>query len=154
MPDLFVRQAEVSDTEEIAAMCALLWPDATFEEHMAETELLLRTRMCGTLPGTIFVSEDDQKRLTGFLLVGLRSHADGCDPSHPVGYIEGWFVYEPYRRSGLGTALVRAAEEWARSLNCKEIASDTWSDERNALEAHEAQGFEIVDRCIHLRKQL
>lgn len=110
--------------------------------------------MCGTLPATIFVSEDDQKKLTGFLLVDLRSHADGCDPSHPVAYIEGWFVYKPFRRSGIGTTLVRAAEEWGRALNCKEIASDTWSDERNALEAHEAQGFEIVDRCIHFRKQL
>ena len=154
MSGQFIRQAEISDAAEIAAMCILLWPDATFEEHKAETELLIRTRMCGTLPGTIFVSEDERRRLTGFLLVDLRSHADGCDPSRPVGYIEGWFVNEPSRRTGIGTALVRAAEEWARSLNCKEMASDTWSDERNALYAHEAQGFEIVDRCIHLRKTL
>jgi aminoglycoside 6'-N-acetyltransferase I len=154
MSDQFVRQAEINDTAEIAMMCTLLWPDATFEEHKAETELLIRTRMCGTLPATIFVSEDDRKNLTGFLQVGLRSHADGCDPSHPVGYVEGWFVHEPHRRHGIGTTLVRAAEDWARMLGCKEMASDTWSDERSSLKAHEAAGFEIVDRCIHFRKQL
>jgi aminoglycoside 6'-N-acetyltransferase I len=50
--------------------------------------------------------------------------------------------------------MMRAAEEWARSLGCKEMASDTWIDERNSLEAHEALRFEVVDRCIHFRKSL
>lgn len=153
MSDQSVRQANVSDAAEIARMCALLWPDAPAEEHRAEIEALLKTRRCGTLPATVFVAQSNQ-RLTGFLQVGLRSHADGCDPTHPVGFIEGWFVYEPFRRQGIGSALMRAAENWARALGCKEIASDTWSDERNSLEAHEVQGFQIVDRCIHLRKQL
>ena len=153
MSDQSVRQANVNDTAEIAAMCALLWPDTPAEEHRVEIETLLKTRMCGTLPATVFVAQTNQK-LTGFIQVGLRSHADGCDPSHPVGYIEGWYVYEPFRRQGIGSALMCAAENWARTLGCKEMASDTWSDERSSLRAHEAQGFEIVEGCIHLRKQL
>jgi aminoglycoside 6'-N-acetyltransferase I len=153
MSDQSVRQANINDAAEIAAMCSLLWPDTPLEQHRVETETLLKTRMCGTLPATVFVAQSGQK-LSGFLQVGLRSHADGCDPSHPVGYIEGWFVYESFRRQGIGSALVRAAENWARTLGCKEMASDTWSDGRNSLKAHEAQGFEIVDRCINLRKQL
>jgi len=35
--------------------------------------------------------------LVGFLEVGLRSHADGCDPAQPVGYVEGWFVAPDHR---------------------------------------------------------
>ena len=56
MADLRVRQANVSDSAEIAEMCALLWPDATAAEHRIEIEQLLKTKMCGTLPSTIFVS--------------------------------------------------------------------------------------------------
>ena len=154
MADQPIRQANVGDSAEIAELCALLWPDAPAAEHRIETEQLLKTKMCGTLPSTIFVSRDENGRITGFLLVDLRSHADGCDPARPVGYVEGWFVLEEHRRRGLGAAMMRAAEDWARSLGCKEMASDTWADERSSLEAHEALGFNVVDRCIHLRKSL
>jgi len=154
MADLRVRQANVSDSAEIAEMCALLWPDATAAEHRIEIEQLLKTKMCGTLPSTIFVSDDVNGRITGFLLVDLRSHADGCNPTRPVGFVEGWFVLEEHRRRGIGSAMMRAAEDWARSLGCKEMASDTWIDERNSLKAHQALGFEVVDRCIHFRKSL
>jgi len=154
MADPRVRQANVSDSAEIAEMCALLWPDATAAEHRIENEQLLKTKMCGTLPSTIFVSDDVNGRITGFLLVDLRSHADGCNPTRPVGFVEGWFVLEEHRRRGIGSAMMRAAEDWARSLGCKEMASDTWIDERNSLKAHQALGFEVVDRCIHFRKSL
>jgi len=46
----------------------------------------------------------------GFLEVGLRSHADGCNPSRPVGYIEGWYVTEDHRRCGVGRNLLAKAE--------------------------------------------
>jgi aminoglycoside 6'-N-acetyltransferase I len=154
MSDPLIRQASISDSAEIAAMCALLWPDATASEHQIEIEEFLETRICGGLPFTIFVSSDQDGKLTGFLQVDLRSHADGCNPSHPVGYVEGWFVHEEHRRLGIGTAIMRAAEDWARSLGCNEMASDTWIDGRNSLEAHQALGFEVVDRCIHFRKSL
>jgi aminoglycoside 6'-N-acetyltransferase I len=154
MFDPSVRDADLTDAAAIAAMCAILWPDATAEEHRAEIEQLLKTRMSGTLPATVFVAEDEGGELTGFLLVALRSHADGCDPKHPVGFVEGWFVFEPFRQRGIGRALMHVAEDWASTQGCKEMASDTWIDETISQNAHEALGFEIVDRCVHFRRQL
>src|SRR5271156_6906241 len=81
-----VRQAHVSDQSRIAEMCALLWPDTSIEEHKQEVDLLLKSGMSGTLPAAILVSHEDSGVLTGFLQVGLRSHADGCDPAQPVGF--------------------------------------------------------------------
>jgi len=47
-----------------------------------------------------------------------------------------------------------AAEEWARAQGCAEIASDTWIDNVLSQRAHDALGFEIVDRCVNYRKRL
>jgi aminoglycoside 6'-N-acetyltransferase I len=149
-----VRQAHPSDKDELAKMRELLWPEASMEEHRKELESALRTRMNGTLPMTILISQDEGGALTGFIEVGLRSHADGCDPARPVGFVEGWFVHEASRRQGIGSALMRSAEAWARTQGCLEMASDTWIDDERSLRSHQALGFEVVDRCVHFRKPL
>jgi aminoglycoside 6'-N-acetyltransferase I len=154
MSDFGVRQARISDQNQIAKMCALLWPDASLEEHRREIDLQLKSGMSGALPAAMFVSHEDDGELTGFLQVGLRSHADGCDPAQPVGFVEGWFVYEPARRHGIGRALMREAEHWARRHGCIEMASDTWLDHTDSQKVHQALGFEVVDRCVHYRKAL
>ena len=105
------------------------------------------------MPLAILVAET-RGGLAGFLEIDLRSHADGCNPSRPVGYVEGWFVAQEYRRQGIGARLLGAAEDWARSLGCVEMASDTWIDNEGSQRAHEAMGFEVVDRCVHYRKNL
>ncbi len=92
--------------------------------------------------------------MVGFLEVSVRSHADGCDPSTPVGYIEGWYVAPDCRRRKIGARLVAAAESWARDRGCLEMASDAWLDHLDSQRAHEALGFEVVDRCVHYRKAL
>jgi aminoglycoside 6'-N-acetyltransferase I len=153
-----VRQAQLSDQHHLATMCALLWPDAPIEEHSRELDTTLRTGMYGTLPMAIFISQADDKAEnqtpTGFIEVGLRSHADGCDTALPVGFIEGWFVHEAFRNRGVGAALMRYAEDWARKQGCIEIASDTWLDDETSILTHQALGFEVVDRCVHFRKPL
>lgn len=149
-----VRKALISDRDKIARMCELLWPETPADEHSEEIELLLNSGMCGILPAAILVSHDETGELTGFLQVGLRSHADGCDTAQPVGFVEGWFVYEALRNRGIGRELMLWAEEWARNQGCVEMASDTWIDHTTSQKAHEALGFEVVDRCINLRKHL
>jgi len=43
MPAIVVRQAQLSDENEIAKMCSLLWPDASLEEHRKDIGLLLKS---------------------------------------------------------------------------------------------------------------
>jgi aminoglycoside 6'-N-acetyltransferase I len=92
--------------------------------------------------------------LIGFVEVGLRSHADGCDESQAVGFLEGWFVNKDWRGLGIGRMLIEAAEEWASRQGCKEMASDTWIDNEPSQRAHEAMGYEVMDRCVNYRKRL
>ena len=67
---------------------------------------------------------------------------------------EGWYVVGEARHSGIGRRLLSAAEDWARSNGCVEMASDTWIDNELSQTCHEALGFEVVDRCVHYRKAL
>jgi aminoglycoside 6'-N-acetyltransferase I len=92
--------------------------------------------------------------IIGFIEVGLRSHAQGCDGRRPVGFIEGWGVDATYRGRGVGKRLMDAAEDWARGQGCTELASDTWQKTPSSQRAHLALGFEEVDRVVNYRKPL
>ena len=71
----------------------------------------------------VFFAERLGGGVCGFLETAIRSRADGCE-RHPVGYIEGWYVDPDARRQGVGRALVEAAESWARSKGCRQMASE------------------------------
>jgi aminoglycoside 6'-N-acetyltransferase I len=105
-------------------------------------------------PRRVFVAKGSNVDLAGFIEVGLRSHADGCDPTRPVGFVEGWYVRPESRGRGIGGEMMRASERWARPQGCRELASDTWLDNDGSVKAHRALGFEVVDRCVNFRKRL
>jgi aminoglycoside 6'-N-acetyltransferase I len=151
--DICVRLAQLSDRDQLVRMHEALWPKTSAQEHARELTLILEGKAPVTMPLIILVAEASD-RIAGFLEVDLRSHADGCNPIRPVGYIEGWYVAENHRHRGIGRRLLAAAEDWARSQGCVEIASDTWVDNDLSQRVHEALGYEVVDRCVHYRKTL
>ena len=144
-----IRAYRNTDHGEWQRLRRALWPGETPEAEMADmaawlarpnTEVLVAERPGGA-------------GLAGFAEVGMRSHADGCETS-PVGYLEGWYVDADVRRQGVGTALVRAAEAWARGQGFRELASDTLLVNTVAQQAHHALGFTEVDRVVAYRKPL
>jgi len=149
-----IRQAKPADRDRLAQLREALWPETSAAEHARELESILAGDVPGAMPLINFVAETTDSTLIGFAEVDLRSHDDGCDPARPVGYLEGWYVAGEYRRLGIGRRLLSAAEDWARSHGCVEMASDTWIDNELSQSCHHALGFEVVDRCVHYRKLL
>lgn len=152
--EMLIRRAVPGDVEPLADLCAALWPESPREEHREELVGILAGRNPSTLPLVHFVAETAERRVVGFLEAGLRSHADGCDVSHPVGYIEGWYVEEAWRRQGVGRLLVAAAEDWARGQGCREMASDSLFENALSEQAHLGLGYEVVGRSVLYRKKL
>jgi aminoglycoside 6'-N-acetyltransferase I len=149
-----IRSAVASDLKAVGKMRHALWPDSSVEHHQEELAPILAGKAPGMLPLVYFVAEGANGEVVGFVEVGLRSTADGCDWARAVGYIEGWYVAESYRRRGVGGQLIAAAENWARGQGCAEMASDTQIGNAQSLQAHLRLGYEIAERSILFRKSL
>jgi len=100
-----------------------------------------------------FLAERDDGSLCGFVEVGSRPYAEGCESS-PVGYIEGWWVDADMRRRGVGRALIEAAERWARERGYREMGSDALLENDVSHASHRALGYEEVERLVMFRKSL
>lgn len=158
MSHISIRFAEASDIPNLARMREALWPVSSAEEHAQELALILSGKFPSVMPLVIIIAEErastPEDLLVGFLEVGLRSYAEGCDPSHAVGYVEGWYVADGHRNRGIGAALLVAAENWARTQGCTEIASDSQITNMTSQNVHEALGFKVVEHSINYRKAL
>lgn len=147
-PTLLIRPATSVDLPEWLRMRLLLWPGPVAMHQTEMTDWLTKPA------AVVLVAERPAGAgLAGFAEVGTRSVADGCDTS-PVGYLEGWYVDDDVRRQGVGAALVRAAEAWGRAQGYREFASDALLTNIVSQRAHEALGFEEVDRVVVYRKGL
>jgi aminoglycoside 6'-N-acetyltransferase I len=144
-----VRLAGPGDRAEWLRMRGALWPHGR-EDHADEIDAALRAPADGA---AVFVAARAEGGLAGLLELRLRDFAEGCTSS-PVAYVEGWWVDPDVRRAGVGAALMRAAEAWARARGLSEIASDCDLDNEVSLRAHEALGFAEAVRVICLRKTL
>jgi len=150
-----VRPVESRDAAGWAALRARLWPDADARALTIEANAFLAGEAPPTV-GAAFVAEHtsgDDPALCGFIELAIRPFSDGCD-SMPVPHVEGWYVEPALRGAGLGRRLMACAEAWARARGFCELASDTEVENRASLLAHQACGFQEVDRLVKLRKGL
>ena len=126
---------------------------ALFPEHASDDLARGMLEFRARHDAEVFLAERPDGSIAGFVEVGTRPYADGCDTS-PVGYIEAWYVDPDARRSGHGRALLTAAESWARRLGCTEMASDAQLDNLVSHAAHLHSGYLEVDRIVQFRKAL
>jgi aminoglycoside 6'-N-acetyltransferase I len=143
-----VRAIVGSDLADWVRLREALWP-GSLSDHDAEAR---RHFAAGDDSLIVFGAELDG-RLVGFLELDFRTCAPGCRSS-PVPFIEGWFVEPRLRGQGIGRALVRAAEDRARSLGYDEIASDAEIENGNSISAHRALGYEEIERIVCFRRRL
>jgi aminoglycoside 6'-N-acetyltransferase I len=141
------------DRSEWLRMLEGLYAGTNDADHVRAVDAYLSGRSISELvPAAVLVAERSGGGLCGFLELSLRNYAEGCVGETP--YIESWFVDQDQRRCGVGSALVSAAEAWARSLGYRELASDSLLENDVSQAAHRALGFEELERSVHYRKPL
>lgn len=153
-----VRPLARSDREVWLRLRSELWPGHPTDSLAREVDSFLHGHGLWrwgnqTLPFEVLVAEHSTAGVVGFVEASLRPFADGCRSS-PVGYVEGWYVSPGHRRQGIGGALIRAAERWARANGCSEMASDAHVDNAVSQASHAALGYEEVRRLVHFHRAL
>jgi len=127
-----------------------LWPDTPMEDHVQETEAILRTPE----EAAALIARDPRGDVVGFAEAALRhDYVNGCLTS-PVAFLEGIYVRPSHRKQGIARLLCRAVEDWAIGLGCAELASDVEIHNLASQSMHLAVGFEETERVVYYRKAL
>lgn len=143
-----IRKASLTDAKAVAKLSCLLWPDHFPEEMEEEFSALIANNDVA-----VFLAEGEGQTI-GFAQCQLRhDYVEGTDSS-PVGYLEGIFVREKYRRRGMARQLLAACEAWAKEQHCTEFASDCELDNYESFRFHLALGFLEANRIICYTKQI
>ena len=129
-------------------MRAALWPDADVDEMAEESAAMLDDPK-----QVVFVATRGDTGLCGMVEAQVRAFANGVDEA-PCAFVEGWWVDEDVRRTGIGRALIAQVEEWARGRGFHELGSDAELHNSQSHRAHEALGFEERERVVCYRKLL
>jgi aminoglycoside 6'-N-acetyltransferase I len=142
-----VRPVVHEDAAAWLRMRQALWPEDDGGGHAQEIDAFLAGRL--KMPLAVLVAVDDADRPIGFVELFIRSYAEACETDR-VAYLEGWYVEPEFRRQGVGSTLVAAAEQWGRDQGCTEFGSDALIDNTISAAAHAALGFvETVQiRCF------
>src|SRR4051812_24967002 len=120
-----VRPVTPADTAAWLRMRSALWPGHQSRWHADEIDRFFAGRL--REPLAVLLAIDEHDTALGFAELNIRPYAEDCDTDR-VAYLEGWYVEAAARRSGVGRALIAAAEDWGRTQGCTEFASDAELD--------------------------
>jgi len=143
-----IKEATLREVNEAANLALLLWPGHTLEKFVQEmNDLIVQP------DSKIFIAYHDNEAI-GFAQCQLRHDYVEGTSSSPVGYLEGLFVKEEFRKQGFARKLIHACEKWSRDKECREFASDCELDNEESFEMHKKLGFIETNRIICFKKEL
>lgn len=143
-----IKSATLREAKEAANLALLLWPDHTLEVFVQEMRnFILQDN------SHIFLAYHNNEAI-GFAQCQLRyDYVEGTSSS-PVGYLEGLFVKEAFRKQGVAKEMVNACEKWSKDKGCREFASDCEIENEASLTMHLKLGFDEANRIICFKKDL
>ena len=125
-------KAERKDAAALAPLVGKLWP-----EHTEEALVRILTEYIASPEAAVFACREDD-RFVGVALCCLRHD----------------YVEESCRLAGNARALVGQCEQWAKSMGCREFASDCELTNKASLAFHLSLGFTEENRIICFKKNL
>lgn len=143
-----IRKAEPQDLPVLTELVVSLWPHHSLEEMREEL-----ARSIVREDAAFFLALDGGEAV-GFAQCQLRRDYVEGTGSSPVGYLEGIYISEHYRKRGIARKLLSACEGWAKEKGCLEFASDCELDNLDSLRFHLRCGFAEANRIICFAKKL
>lgn len=143
-----IQKAKIVDLPILTRLALELWRDHSADRMYYDLGGIM------TSGESVFFLAYEEDKPVGFAQCQLRhDYVEGTETS-PVGYLEGIYVQEAYRKNGYASQLMKACENWARGEGCMEFASDCEIDNQESLTFHLKLGFEEANRIICFTKKL
>jgi GNAT superfamily N-acetyltransferase len=141
---LRVRSAVPRDAPALAALAGELGYPSSAEE------LLGRLAAVNPTDAAVIVSADADDQPTGWCHIEL--HRSLVDPLSAL--ILGLVVGERHRSTGIGAALLAAAEGWAHGRGCQRLVVATRVTRERAHRFYAREGYEVSKTSYFLTKPL
>lgn len=143
-----IIKAGIEYLEVIVKLAALMWKEHEISDLKDEISDIITNDK-----GQFFLKYVNDIPV-GFAQCQLRYDYVEGTKSSPVGYLEGIFIKEEYRRRGYAKELLSQCEKWVKSKGCKEFASDCEINNSGSLRFHIALSFKEVNRIICFKKEI
>jgi aminoglycoside 6'-N-acetyltransferase I len=144
-----ITKVTQDDFNEWLDLALELWPDySAAEMQKILTTILQSPKEAG------FLVKDADERAIAFMNLSLRHDYVPDATQSPVAYVEGIYVKEEYRKQGVGTELIRYAEQWALEQGCIELALDALLENTAGHEFYAKIGFREVERVVFFIKSV
>ena len=143
---MIVRRGTRADHPVWAAMLERLHGGQSVAEFEAELAALPDDFVC-------FLAFDDAGEPVGMIDAWIRNYAEGA-PNLRAAYVEDLWVAPERRRVGVATALLKAAEQWARDQGLDWLGSDALIDNDLSHAWHRAAGFKEIEWLVVFGKRL
>ena len=143
-----IYKAKKEDASIVAGLAIRMWPENTMEGLTAEFEEIIVGKDAAVLLMTA------GRTPIGFAQCQLRyDYVEGTETS-PVGYLEGIYIADDYRRQGCARKLLEKCQVWAKEQGCTEFASDCEITNEASYRFHLKMGFVEANRIICFTKPL
>ena len=144
-PTATLRRARQDDAAELARLSAQLG----YPQHDAVFAARLR-QLLVSADHPVIVASDDGRTLLGFVAIERRLMLEAGERVEIVGLV----VDDRARRRGIGQALVRAAEGWARDIGVAELMVRSNAARAESHPFYEGTGFTRTKTQHVYRKRL
>ncbi len=150
-----IVEATPLDLDDWVQMALQLWPA---EDELPErAEIEMRAELSGILQSakdTGLIARDQGGAAIAFINLSIcYEYVPGAN-RFPVAYVEGIYVADLARKTGVGKALVVRAEEWAITKGCTQLASDVMIENVESCQFHTRVGFQEVERVVFFIKDV
>ncbi len=144
-------EIEILSTDNLSPLMELvleLWEDCSFDEELETYQNIIgsETAICYLV--------QDQGIYIAFIHVSIRHDYVEGSTALPIAYVEAVFVKPNYQKRGIAKMLMNIAEEWAKTMGLRQIASDTDLSNTASIEFHKSVGFVEVERIVCFIKEL
>lgn len=151
-----ISEVTSADLAEWVGLALQLWPPEKGESD-SQAKLEMEAELAGILRSardTGLLVRDSEGRAIAFMNLSLCNEYVPGATRFPVAYVEGIYVVDEARHTGVGAALMARGEAWARARGCKELASDVVIDNEASQKFHTRVGFEEVERVVFFIKDV